>query len=155
VWSPAVLVYLDPAQRAAFAKYCTSAKVRWVSLDGRHVLPGLDDASTRVGLTGPFILTLGGTPIAEVDPLGRSMTLAPSGGLTAEEIDLIEFERIHWGASRGKESLVRKHWQMSLVRYYQRVYGIMEGAAARRYDPVLTSSFAQVREQRIARRSGE
>jgi len=155
VWSPAVLAYLDPAQRAAFAKYCTSAKVRWVSLDGRHVLPGLDDASTRVGLNGPFILTLGGTPIAEVDPLGRSMTLAPSGGLTAEEIDLIEFERIHWGASRGKESLVRKHWQMSLVRYYQRVYGIMEGAAARRYDPVLTSSFAQVREQRIARRSGE
>lgn len=155
VWSPAVLVYLDPAQRAAFRKYCSSAKVRWISLDGRQVLPGLDDASTQAGITDPFVLSRDGVAIAGVDPLGRSITLAPTGGLTAEEVDLIEFERIHWGATRGKESLVRKHWQMSLVRYYQRVYGIMEGAAARRYDPVLTSSFAQVRQQRVARRSGE
>lgn len=155
VWSPAVLVYLDPAQRAAFRKYCTSAKIRWISLDGRRVLPSLDDASTRAGISDPFVLTRDGKPIAGVDPLGRSIVLAPEGGLTAEEIDLIEFERIHWGATRGKESLVRKHWRMSLVRYYQRVYGIMEGAAARRYDPVLTSSFAQVRQQRVARRSGE
>lgn len=155
VWSPAVLVYLNPVERAAFRKYCTSAKVRWISLDGRHVLPGLDDAATRAGVTSSFVLTLDNKPIAGVDPLGRSLTLIAQKGLTAEEIDLIEFERLHWGPSRGKESLVRKHWGVSLVRYYQRVYGIMEGAAARRYDPVLSSTFAQVRQQRVARRSGE
>ena len=155
VWSPAVLVYLDPAERAAFRKYCTSAKVRWISLDGRNVLPGLDEASTKAGIAGPFVLTRDNTPIAGVDPLGRSLTLIAQKGLTAEEIDLIEFERLNWGPSRGKESLVRKHWGVSLVRYYQRVYGIMEGAAARRYDPVLSSTFAQVRQQRVARRSGE
>jgi hypothetical protein len=124
-------------------------------VDGRHVLPGLDAAATRAGVDGAFVLSLDGAPIAEVDPLGRRITLAPAGGLTAEDVDLIEFERVNWGPVRGKESLVRKHWGLSLVRYYQRVYAIMEGAAARRYDPVLASTLERARRQRVARRSGE
>jgi len=155
IWSPAVLVYLEPAARKAFQRYCTAAKVRWISVDGRNVLPGLDAAATRAGLSGAFVLSCDGTPIAEVDPLGRRITLAPAGGLTAEDVDLIEFERVNWGPVRGKESLVREHWGLSLVRYYQRVYAIMEGAAARRYDPVLASTLERARRQRVARRSGE
>lgn len=151
VWSPAVLVYLDPDRRAAFRKYCLKAKLRWVSLDGRSVLPGLSDAARESGLDGAFILTRDGEPIADVDPLGRSATVINSSGLSPEDMDLLEFERVHWGPSRSKESLVRTHWGMPLVRYYQRLYAIMEGAAARRYDPVLVRTFNESRDSATPR----
>jgi hypothetical protein len=146
VWSPAVLVYLDPARRAEFQKYCRRAKVRWISLDGRNVLAGLSAAATERGLDGEFLLTLDGEPIAEVDALGRSATILNTAGLSPDDMDLLEFERVHWGALRSKESLVRTHWGLPLVRYYQRLYAIMESVAARRYDPVLVRTFDESRD---------
>jgi hypothetical protein len=142
VWSPAVLVYLDPAERQKFVNYCLRATVRWVSLDGRQVIPRIAGAADAAGVAGDFILSLDGAPIAAVDPLGRRVTVVDSSGLTPDEIDLIEFERVNWGSTRSKESLVRKAWALPLVRYYQRLYAIMECSAARRYDPVLVRSFA-------------
>ena len=146
VWSPAVLVYLDPSRRAEFQKYCRRAKVRWISLDGRNVLAGLAAAATERGLDGEFLLTLDGEPIAEVDALGRSAKILNTAGLSPDDMDLLEFERVHWGALRSKESLVRTHWGLPLVRYYQRLYAIMESAAARRYDPVLVRAFDESRD---------
>ena len=147
IWSPAVLVYLSPEKRAEFAAYCRRAKVLWISLDGRAVLPGLSDASTAAGLDGDYILTRDGIPIAEVDPLGRSATVLNNHGLAPEEMDLIEFERVNWGPVRSKESLVRTHWSLPLVRYYQRLYAIMEGVAARRYDPILVRAFDEAKDK--------
>lgn len=146
VWSPAVLVYLDPSRRAEFQKYCRRATVRWISLDGRKVLAGLAAAATERGLDGEFLLTLDGEPIAEVDALGRSAKILNTAGLSPDDMDLLEFERVHWGALRSKESLVRTHWGLPLVRYYQRLYAIMESAAARRYDPVLVRAFDESRD---------
>lgn len=142
IWSPAVLVYLDPAEREKFANYCLRAKVRWVSLDGRRVVPRIADAADAAGITGDFVLSVDGAPVASVDPLGRQVTVFDSSGLTPEEIDLIEFERENWGATRSKESLVRTAWAIPLVRYYQRLYAIMESPAARRYDSVVVRSFS-------------
>jgi len=146
VWSPAVLVYLDPERRTEFQKYCRRAKLRWISLDGRNVLAGLGAAATERGLDGEFLLTLDGEPIAEVDALGRSAKIVNPAGLSPDDMDLLEFERVHWGALRSKESLVRTHWGLPLVRYYQRLYAIMESAAARRYDPVLVRAFDESRD---------
>ena len=151
IWSPAVLVYLDPVRRVEFQKYCLRAKVRWVSLDGRAVLPGLAEAATAKGLDGDYLLTFDGEPIAEVDPLGRSARITNTVGLSPDEMDLIEFERVHWGQLRSKESLVRAHWGIPLVRYYQRLYAIMESAVARRYDPVLVRTFDEARDSTPAR----
>lgn len=142
IWSPAVLVYLDPAEREKFANYCLRAKVRWVSLDGRRVLPRIGDAADAAGIPGDFVLSVDGAPVASVDPLGRQVSLHDSSGLTPEEIDLIEFERENWGSTRSKESLVRTAWTIPLVRYYQRLYAIMESPAARRYDSVVVRSFS-------------
>lgn len=152
IWSPAVLVYLDPSRRAEFERYCRRAAVRWVSLDGRRVLDGLSAKADALGLLGDYILTLDGEPIAECDPLGRAMTIVNSTGLSPEEMDMIEFERLHWGNVRSKESLVRTHWELPLVRYYQRLYAIMEGSAARRYDPVLVRTFDEARDRPTSRR---
>ncbi len=143
VSSPAVLVYLDPAEREKFAAYCSRAKVRWISLDGRRVIPRVGDAADELGIEGDFVLSLDGMPIASTDPLGRQVTVYGSSGLSPEDVDLIEFERENWGPTRSKESLVRKVWNLPLVRYYQRLYGIMELPAARRYDPILVRSFAE------------
>lgn len=151
VWSPAVLVYLTPEKRAEFQRYCRRAKVRWVSLDGRAVLPGLAEDAKRVGLDGDFLLTLDGEPIAEVDALGRSARVVNSFGISPDDMDMIEFERVHWGALRSKESLVRTHWGLPLVRYYQRLYAIMESTAARRYDPVLVRTFNESRDSATPR----
>lgn len=142
VSSPAVLVYLDPAEREKFVQYCLRARVRWVSLDGRRVIPRIGDAADKAGIDGDFLLSLDGVPIASVDPLGRSATVWGSSGLLPSDLDMIEFERDHWGATHAKESLVRKVWSSPLVRYYQRLYAIMESPAAKRYDPVLVRSFA-------------
>lgn len=145
--SPAVLVYLDPLARQKFANYCNRAKVRWVSIDGREVLPNLKRIAEERGITGDFLLSLDGKPIAAVDPLGRSAELWSSSGLKASEIDFIEFERENWGAVRSKESLVRSAFDLPLVRYYQKLWGIMESKSASRYDPVLVRSFMQARQK--------
>jgi hypothetical protein len=143
VSSPAVLVYLDPAEREKFATYCARAKVRWISLDGRRVIPRIGDEADELRIEGDFVLSLDGVPIASADPLGRQVTVYGLSGLSPEDVDLIEFERENWGPTRSKESLVRKVWNLPLVRYYQRLYGIMESPAARRYDPILVRSFAE------------
>ena len=146
VSSPAVLVYLDPAEREKFATYCARAKVRWISLDGRRVIPRIGDAADEMGIEGDFLLSLDSVPIASIDPLGRHVTVYGSSGLSPEDVDFIEFERENWGPTRSKESLVRKVWNLPLVRYYQRLYGIMGLTAARRYDPILVRSFAETSE---------
>ena len=146
VSSPAVLVYLDPAEREKFATYCARANVRWISLDGRRVIPRIGDEADELGIEGDFVLSLDGVPIASTDPLGRQVTVHGGSGLSPEDVDFIEFERENWGPTRSKESLVRKVWNLPLVRYYQRLYGIMESPAARRYDPILVRSFAETSE---------
>ena len=146
IWSPAVLVYLDPAERHKFETYCRRAHVRWISLDGRRVISRIGEAADKSGMDGDFLLSLDGDPIASVDPLGRQVTVYDPSGLSPADLDLIEFERIHWGPTRSKESLVRSAWNIPLVRYYQRLYAIMESDAARRYDPIVVRSFVDLTE---------
>jgi hypothetical protein len=57
--------------------------------------------------------------------------------LGAADIDLLEFERTHWGSTPNKESAVRERFGLSLARYYQRVYALCRTEAAVRYDAVL------------------
>jgi len=57
--------------------------------------------------------------------------------LAPGDIELLEFERAHWGAIPNKESAVRERFGLSLARYYQRVYALCRTEAAVRYDAVL------------------
>lgn len=72
VWSPAVLVYLDPERRERFCDLATALPGHWISLDGRRVLPGVG-ASADVhlpGADGDFILSIDGVAAAVVSPHG-------------------------------------------------------------------------------------
>jgi Uncharacterized protein conserved in bacteria (DUF2332)/Protein of unknown function (DUF3263) len=155
VSSPAVLVYLTPDRRREFRELVAELDVTWLSVDGVAVHPGLGERAAERGLAGEFVLTVDGEPVAAVDPLGRSMTVLVEPGLTPHQMDLLEFERAHWGAEPRKESLVRSVWNLALVRYYQKVYGIMDTEAARRYDPVLIKHFESVRAARGRSRIAE
>jgi len=48
----------------------------------------------------------------------------PETELSGDDIDILEFERVHWGAFPNKESAVRERFGLSLARYYQRVYAL-------------------------------
>lgn len=72
VASPAVLVYLSPADRARFAVVVAECAHHWVSLDGRRVLPELGVAADAVlpGSDDDFIVSMNGRPLAIVSPHG-------------------------------------------------------------------------------------
>lgn len=68
--------------------------------------------------------------------------------LGEQDIDLLEFERAHWGAVANKESAVRERFGLSLARYYQRVYALCRTEAALRYDAVLVRNCLEAAETR-------
>ena len=72
----------------------------------------------------------------------------PETELSGDDIDILEFERVHWGAFPNKESAVRKRFGLSLARYYQRVYALCHTEAAVRYDAVLVRSCLEAAQSR-------
>ena len=72
VCSPAVLVYLAPADRTRFVAAVAELTGHWVSLDGRRVLPDVGAAADAAlpGTDDDFVLSLDGRPLALVSPHG-------------------------------------------------------------------------------------
>jgi hypothetical protein len=72
VASPAVLVYLSPADRVRFVATVAELPGHWISLDGRRVLPELGLAADELlpGADGDFVLSRDGRPLAIVSPHG-------------------------------------------------------------------------------------
>ena len=75
VASPAVLVYLAPADRARFAAAVGELPGHWISLDGRRVLPEVGEAADAAlpGKDDDFVLSLDGRPLAVVSPHGDAI----------------------------------------------------------------------------------
>ncbi|WP_130176455.1 DUF2332 domain-containing protein [Cryobacterium sp. SO1] len=70
--SPAVLVYLAPEQRTAFARTVTGLG-RWISLDGAGVLPQVDALLPQPPVPGDFTVSLDGRPVARCGPHGQNL----------------------------------------------------------------------------------
>ncbi|POH70757.1 DUF2332 domain-containing protein [Cryobacterium zongtaii] len=70
--SPAVLVYLAPEQRAAFADAVTGFG-RWISLDGVGVLPRVDALLPETPVPGDFTVSLDGRPLARCGAHGQTL----------------------------------------------------------------------------------
>lgn len=73
VWSPAVLVYLSPDDRARFAALARGLPGHWLSLDGRRVIAGVGERAEESlpGDDGDFLLSRDGHPLAVVSPHGE------------------------------------------------------------------------------------
>ena len=76
-----VLVYLSGAERAAFVEAVTALGVRWISLEGVAVLPGVaEQLVSSPPEPGLFVLALDGQPVAYCAPHGHRLHwLADSG----------------------------------------------------------------------------
>jgi hypothetical protein len=72
VVSPAVLVYLAPEQREAFAD-TVGDHGRWISLDGAGVLPRVDAHLPVTPAPGDFTVSLDGRPVARCGPHGQTL----------------------------------------------------------------------------------
>ena len=70
--SPAVLVYLAPQQRTAFADAVTGLG-RWISLDGVGVLPRVDALLPGTPVPGDFTVSLDGRPVARCGAHGQTL----------------------------------------------------------------------------------
>lgn len=70
--SPAVLVYLAPEQRTAFAHTATGLG-RWISLDGAGVLPQVDALLAQPPVPGDFTVSMDGRPVARCGPHGQTL----------------------------------------------------------------------------------
>jgi hypothetical protein len=77
------------------------------------------------------------------------------GSLSDDDIEILEFERVWWGAVPNKESAVRERFGLTLARYYQRVYALCEKPGALEYDAVFVRQCRQAQDIRAtARRLG-
>jgi hypothetical protein len=70
--SPAVLVYLPPADRSAFADAVTGLG-SWISLDGAGVLPQVDKLLPEPPVPGDFTVSLDGRPVARCGAHGQTL----------------------------------------------------------------------------------
>ena len=78
VFHTAVLTYLDPAERAAFAALVGELPVRWISQEDPGVLPGVRDRLPDGEPDGPdFVLALDGEPVARSAPHGGRLRWLP------------------------------------------------------------------------------
>ena len=71
VFHSAVLSYVDPGMRKAFAELMNDLEVDWLSNEGRRVLPDLVPEDAPEGDPGAFVLSLNGRAIAHTGPHGQ------------------------------------------------------------------------------------
>ncbi len=72
------------------------------------------------------------------------------------DVQILDFERRWWRHAGSKEEAIRDEFQLSAVRYYQRLNDLLDEPEAIAYDPVLVKRLRRVRaSRRRARASGE
>lgn len=80
------------------------------------------------------------------------------GELTAQERELLAFERQWWKYAGSKEQAIKDLFDMSSTRYYQTLNALIDTPQALAFDPMLVKRLRRLRasrqRQRSARRLG-
>ena len=76
-----------------------------------------------------------------------------SGGLSARDREILEFERHWWKYAGAKEQAVREKFDMSSTRYYQVLNALIDRDEALAADPLLVRRLRRLRSQRQRQRS--
>ncbi len=76
-----------------------------------------------------------------------------ASGLSARDVEILEFERQWWRYSGAKEQGVREQFDMSATRYYQILNGLIDSPDALAHDPLLVKRLRRMRESRQRARS--
>lgn len=64
--------------------------------------------------------------------------------LTDEQRAMLDFERLWWATTGGKEAAIAAQFAMSPVRYYQRLRSLIGNEAALQYDPLLVNRLRRI-----------
>lgn len=76
-----------------------------------------------------------------------------TSGLTAQELEILAFERKWWRYAGAKEQAIRELFDMSATRYYQVLNTLIDEPAAMAADPMLVKRLRRLRESRQRARS--
>ena len=89
-----------------------------------------------------------------VDGSGEG-SVAPSGGLSRREHEMLAFERQWWRRPGAKETAIRDRFGMTPTRYYQVLNTLVDSPVALATDPLLIKRLRRVRTARRRGRSPE
>lgn len=76
-------------------------------------------------------------------------------GLTARDVEILDFERQWWKYAGAKEQGIRDHFAMSATRYYQMLNGLIDTPEALEHDPLLVKRLRRLRSSRQRARSAK
>jgi Protein of unknown function (DUF3263) len=83
-----------------------------------------------------------------------SQDAATAGPELAErDLEILDFERQWWKYGVAKEAAIRERFDLSTVRYYQRLNWIIDQPQAMAHDPLLVRRLKRTRLARQRRRS--
>jgi hypothetical protein len=80
-------------------------------------------------------------------------TAAAGPGLRERDLAILDFERQWWKYAGAKESAIRERFDMSAIRYYQRLNWIIDQPQAMAHDPLLVRRLKRTRLARQRHRS--
>lgn len=106
-------------------------------------IPGLDDLAAFPQQSSEADPTLPLVPDAE----------GTGTGLTARDIDILDFERQWWRHAGAKERAVRDRFGCSPTRYYQALNALLDRPEALEHDPMLVQRLRRLRAARQTARS--
>ena len=81
--------------------------------------------------------------------------VAPAGGLSRREHEMLAFERQWWRRPGAKETAIRDRFDMTPTRYYQVLNTLVDSPVALATDPLLVKRLLRVRQARRRGRSPE
>ena len=78
---------------------------------------------------------------------------ADLNSLSAQEVEILGFERQWWKYAGAKEQAIRELFDMSATRYYQVLNNLIDSPAALEHDPMLIKRLRRIRASRQQNRS--
>lgn len=84
---------------------------------------------------------------------GSDSSASVDSGLTPQQLDVLNFERLWWKHAGAKEEAIRARFALSAARYYQVLNATLDEPAAMVFDPMLIKRLQRVRAARIEARS--
>jgi Protein of unknown function (DUF3263) len=81
----------------------------------------------------------------------RTATSSPE--LAQRDLEILEFEREWWKFGGAKETAIRECFDLSAIRYYQRLNWIIDQPQALAHDPLLVKRLRRTRLARQRHRS--
>ena len=80
-------------------------------------------------------------------------TAAAGPGLGERDLAILDFERQWWKYAGAKETAIREQFDLSAIRYYQRLNWIIDQPQAMAHDPLLVRRLKRTRLARQRHRS--